>query len=238
MPAQAVIESRPVLPVHLDTDAFRAWFGASKVVDAHGAPMVVYHGTPAHRNGLGQNIEAFDRLAVVRFNGARHRLDTVGTWFSTRADELGAAMYGDNVYPVYLSIQSPYVTTFAMMARRAHMLAGTWEGYDENGERPVPGRPGLTERAIATVGEAQVNALRAWLAATGRDGIRVTHDPRGRSTEFKEQDAWIALEPGQIKSALANVGSYDREDPRINFKRAQAEVVELDDEEARCTPKF
>lgn len=31
----------------LDSPAFRRWFGDSKVVDARGEPMVVYHGTPA-----------------------------------------------------------------------------------------------------------------------------------------------------------------------------------------------
>ena len=36
-----------------DSDAFREWFGDSKVVDAGGEPMVMYHGT-------GARIEAFD----------------------------------------------------------------------------------------------------------------------------------------------------------------------------------
>lgn len=34
---------RPNPQVH--TPQFKAWFGDSKVVDAHGMPLVVYHGT-------------------------------------------------------------------------------------------------------------------------------------------------------------------------------------------------
>lgn len=210
--------SAPAKVKQTDTPAFKRWFKESKVVGANGEPQMAFHGTPIHANGLG-NLEAFDRLAIVKFNNARHRLDTVGSWFSTRADEKGAGMYGNAVYPVFLSIQKPYETTFAALVRQAHTLAGTWNGYDERGERPAKDRPGVTENASAMVGKEQVDALRAWLKQAGHDGIRITHDPNGRSTEFKEQDAWIVLEPEQVKSATANNGEFDPTNPSIMFSR-------------------
>jgi ADP-Ribosyltransferase in polyvalent proteins len=40
-----------------DSDAFKSWFGASKVVDEQGNPLVVYHGTTA-------DFDAFDPAAI------------------------------------------------------------------------------------------------------------------------------------------------------------------------------
>src|SRR5690606_38147343 len=50
-----------------ETPEFRRWFGDSKVVDADGKPLVVYHGT-------GRSFDAFDpsqRGAVTRASSAR-----------------------------------------------------------------------------------------------------------------------------------------------------------------------
>ena len=52
----------------VDLPAFRKWFGDSKVVDAEGKPIVVYHGTDA---------EAFDEFHP-------------GSWFTAQADEANA----------------------------------------------------------------------------------------------------------------------------------------------------
>lgn len=75
---------------------FAAWFGVSKVVDAQGHPMRVFHGTGAD---TGASINA-------------------GTYFSDRPDVAGiyakaptrqADGAGPNLTPVYLSLQNPYV---------------------------------------------------------------------------------------------------------------------------------
>jgi hypothetical protein len=42
------------------------------------------------------------------------------------------------------------------------------------------------------------------------------------STEFKEQDVWIALEPEQIKSAIGNTGAFGESNPDIRFSRSAA----------------
>lgn len=173
---------------------FADWFGASKVKNEDGSPMVVFHGTyPWERedgSSLG-NITSFNRLASVQIVRRPATIDTVGSWFSSNASEDGAAKYGSTIYPVYLSIQVPHETTFALMLRRARLLAN---GNDD-------GR---------MVREAEVNAYRKWLADIGKDGIKIVHDGGTDSNEFEKQDAWIALEPTQIKSALGNAGLYLR----------------------------
>lgn len=187
--------------------AFERWFDQSKAVDERGMPLVLYHGTVVRDSekapGMG-DITAFDRMFTTRFR--RPSIDTVGSWFSTNPGEGGAAMYAGNaqgsaIYPVHLSIKNPQVTTFALMTRRARLLAN---GTDD-------GRP---------IGVAEVDAYRQWLKATGKDGIKIESSGSDDSTEFDKQEAWIALEPEQIKSAIGNRGTFDGSNPDIRFSVA------------------
>ena len=71
-----------------ETPEFKAWFGDSKVVDAAGKPLVVYHGTTA--------LEDFSEFE--------------GGWFVSsgeHASQYAGPKEGGRVYPVYLNIQNP-----------------------------------------------------------------------------------------------------------------------------------
>jgi len=198
------------------TPAFKKFFGDSKVVDADGNPLVVYHGTIVRPDtegvkGMG-DIMAFDRMFTTQFR--KPSIDTVGSFFSTNPGEGGAQMYsgtgeGAAVYPVYLSIKNPYTTTFGTMLRRARMMEN---GVDD-------GRK---------IGAKEVEALRKFLKEAGKDGIHIIADPK--SAEFKDQDVWIALEPEQIKSATGNIGTFD-ESGNIN-KSLGDDLVKLTDQMA------
>lgn len=79
-----------------DTEAFKKWFGDSKVVDADGNPLVVYHGTD-------KDFEEFDK-SFIGIGG--------GFWFGsayTASKFTGISEDGKNVIPVYLSIKNPYI---------------------------------------------------------------------------------------------------------------------------------
>ena len=89
-----------------DTPEFKRWFGDSKVVDADGKPLVVYHGTAS-------SFEAFD---PARRGETTDTSDSkLGFFFSSstaRANEaaVDAGYYGGgNVMPVYLSMKNPLV---------------------------------------------------------------------------------------------------------------------------------
>lgn len=172
---------------------FWSWFQGSRAVDGLGRPLVLFHGTYPWETEDGRslgNVFSFDRLASVNIVRRAHSIDTVGVWFSSNPGAGGAEMYGTTIYPVYLDIKTPHETTFSLLLRRARLLAN---GKDD-------GR---------MIGQAEVEALRRWLKAIGKDGIKIVHDPADRSsTEFVRQDAWIALEPEQIKSAIGNDGSF------------------------------
>ena len=73
---------------------FRAWFGDSKVVDADGKPLVVYHGT-------GSKFTSFDPKRAI---GSQF-------WFTNSREKVERGEVGANasgvILEVYLSIQSP-----------------------------------------------------------------------------------------------------------------------------------
>lgn len=68
-----------------DSDAFRRWFGDSKVVDADGNPLVVYHGT-------NKDFSEFKAGPV---------------WFHTDPQQAFASGEGANVMPAYVKIERP-----------------------------------------------------------------------------------------------------------------------------------
>lgn len=85
-----------------DTDAFRRWFGDSKVVDENGEPLVVYHGTNA-------DFKAFKPTKIGEFGPAIYFASTpseAGSYAGVprRGQEDGAP----NIIPVYLSLKNPY----------------------------------------------------------------------------------------------------------------------------------
>ena len=192
------------------TDAFKRWFGDSKVVDANGEPLVVYHGTTA-------DFSAFDPKRLGKSTG--HPTAGLGFFFS--ADSKIAQLFtesiddtswpmrpkardGANLMPVYLSIKKPYgmdVETF----RKVQAVP-----YGEDFEREQPEAAKRQHDWIAK------NKQR--LLEQGYDGIHIKGDPKYADVMSGEEyaaDAWVAFEPEQIKSAIGNSGAFDPNDPSI-----------------------
>lgn len=194
-----------------ETSEFKEWFGDSQVVDEDGTPRVVYHGTQVWSLPDGRSLgdfKVFDRMASVTQVRRAPSIDTIGSWFSTSpSDEGGAGMYGNTIYPVYLSIKKPWVTTFNELREAVLDLAPKPKKgvkYAHNGQ-PVK----------RSYGQEEVEQLRDELKSSGYDGIKVVHDPESSSREFEKQDAWIAFDPQQIKSAVGNDGTFSTIDGDI-----------------------
>jgi hypothetical protein len=87
-----------------DSEAFRAWFGDSKIVNRDGTPREMYHAT-------NESFEAFSNN-VLGLNTETASAG-LGHWFTDRAKEASdfAAYYEDegSVVKAYLSLQNPYV---------------------------------------------------------------------------------------------------------------------------------
>jgi len=105
---------KSALEAVVDSPAFKHWFGASKVANEAGQPIVMHHGSTAR--GLDQ----FDTSLVTK----RGRGDEAGTYFTP--DQMTASNYTrpseggprGQVYSTYLSLQNPLDTTKTIAALR------------------------------------------------------------------------------------------------------------------------
>ena len=178
---------------------FSRWFEGSRGVDEYGEPQRFFHGTQTHEGSDFGNISAFDRLATTRLLNRKPSMNSVGSWFSDRADREGAGMYAPKdagvTYPVYLNYKDPWNATFDEFLNRGNELD---LGYD----------------AARPRGLFDPEPLRKWLKNRGHDAIQF---PRG--LDGGDQVATVVLEPTQIKSAIGNRGTYDPNDPDITKAR-------------------
>jgi hypothetical protein len=144
--------------VQTATEAFKNWFGKSKVVDIEGKPLVVYHATLSggfdvfHPNQHFGTLEQASRvLEVSRYPGVKPQGGD------------------DSIYPVYLSIQNP-----KRVVDRA-----SWDYAIRKAKKE------------------------------GYDGLVYNNEMEG------EGDSYLAFYPNQIKSAVGNKGTFDRNNPSI-----------------------
>jgi hypothetical protein len=139
-----------------DTPAFRNWFGDSKVVDASGEPLVVYHGTDQSfdefKADAARSIQA--DAASQGFYLTRYPEDASG-YATGRTGREGA-----NVVPAFVSLQNPYVwpaddlpPSLITAAKRKELEA---QGYDgiiyRDGEEIVAFSPTQIKSATGNQG--------------------------------------------------------------------------------------
>lgn len=107
-----------------DTPAFKKWFGDSKVVDADGKPLVVYHGTQASFNTFDPEMQ-----------GDTVNSEDIGYFFTNYPKEADSYAAWDwdresptpNVMPVYLALKNPKIADTGK-----YEAPGVW--YDNEGQ--------------------------------------------------------------------------------------------------------
>ena len=177
--------------------SFLHWFGKSVVKDATGRPLVVMHGT---RKG---GFTAFDPAKTDPhqpgfyftsdiFNANTYVGSTGGTLLDPAKSPLNTTM---GVYRVYVKMERPFVFD----AR----------GAEWNRLR-VPEFPNA--RKTYEVAHA--------VKRTGLyDGVifRNLRDSGGKTSYNEPADVYVVFDPKNIKSATANLGTYDPNEPDIRF---------------------
>ena len=111
--------------VNIDSDPFRAWFGASMFQDEQGRPQTLYHGT-------ADDVSAFDPDHPNRKDSGW--LGT-GVYLTDSADmaevyamqKRRTGQAGENVMPLYARLENPY---YATMEDKARIRAGGREAAD------------------------------------------------------------------------------------------------------------
>ena len=109
-------QSTPDKREQTETPQFKRWFGDSKVVNADGKPLVVYHGTGADITEFSMDAAANERAAKVT--------GVPGFYFSPSPDVAGDYAFGKdgaNVMPSYLALRNPKEVVYA------ELIGGTFD---------------------------------------------------------------------------------------------------------------
>lgn len=196
-------EGRPIHPTVEGVRNFWRWFGESKVVDAEGRPLVVYHGSPI------AGTEVFDPEEggkLVKTGLARY-----GTYFTDNtelASEYAAGRRREDgvtteqsVYPVYLKIDNPVEVnggfgTFGDWVEKLNINIGYKTAWGFDALQVLAGKN-------SWVGKNPTN-----------DGLIVknTADIEGGTAEKRARlmgTMYATFRPNQIKSATGNYGRFD-----------------------------
>lgn len=217
-------------PIHWSEEGVRNFwrgFGDSKVVDAQGRPLVVYHGTPSD----------FDSFSG-KFLGKVTRATSSKSGFffaSTPRTAQSYADHGATVAPVQELVEQ---------AEKAGDR-GNWDKYDElmleaeqleasmvgdgmaRGQNIIPVYLSIKNPLeIDAAGESPegiggIDPLIKRAQREGRDGVIIRNfdDAAGLYNELA--DHFIAFRPEQIKSAIGNNGQFNPQDANILHQDAR-----------------
>lgn len=188
-----------------DNAAFQKWFGESKVVNADGTPMVVYHGTDAYdqinvfkrgkKGWLGPGIY----LAQDK-NDAQHYADKSG--------------YGGRVYELYARAENPLVVTQSNPVPEILQAAYNRSSIYEK-------RSAKQANDVSILTPADIKKLQE----KGYDGIVWKFGKRPWEINV--------FSPEQLKSATDNTGAYSRESKDIRYQAR--ETGQISDRELLAT---
>jgi hypothetical protein len=180
---------------------FWRWFRGSKLVDARGRPLVLYHGTTA-------DIHEFDNDKVV-----------AGFHFGTpsQAGMRVAGESGRNLMPTYLHVENP---------RRSKDTGGKWAGKIKSAKAAGHDAIVYLNRYEGIPQEAFQRAVEqiAKERNSNPDYVRLDElsDEDFRRYVPEAADSYIVFRPEQIKSAIGNRGTFDPSSPNILFRRGAA----------------
>ena len=202
-------------PVDTNSPEFKKWFGDSKVVDAEGKPLVVYHGTSSDING-----------SMSPSRGEGHLID--GGIYLT-VDPEHAAQYtketGGNIMPLYVSLQNPaFDADRALHPTRESLIAAGYDGVINEGYRPgvqnsieiIAFSPTQIKSAIGNTGEfSSTNPdIRHSKSTTP---LANPHSPDSAKT------ALLAAHTGKIKSAI--LAMFDAGKSRVVTSEQAAGII-------------
>jgi hypothetical protein len=181
---------------------FRRFFEGSKAVDEHGEPLRLYHGT-------GSDVKDFNAPAFLTpdISGAE--------WYAMNRGD------NPNIMPVYLGAKNIFdargeqgMMSLIDAAKRAQIPVNvSRDDYGWSFESP------RISEVSSYGGDSPLDLLyapemREQLQKEGFDAVRAWD-----ALSNSEIEAYVALQPTQIKSAIGNRGTYDLEDPDINMAR-------------------
>lgn len=200
---------QPIAATEEGVRNFWKWFGDSKVVDAEGRPLVVYHGTT-------KDFQSFDPSQA---NDRMYSGGTEDTVFLTDNPDVGASYAGrrtsmtglnatfaegGNVLPVYLKITKPL---------KANAKGESWRDVQYKGEFYSTAE--LTEVAKSAKKDGMVVSRVMDYRDSGVTGDNTK----------KPSTTYAVFSSTQIKSAIGNSGEFDPTNPSILRQQARGSIT-------------
>jgi hypothetical protein len=202
-----------------DTPEFKRWFGDSKVVDADGKPLVVYHAT-------SDDFDSFDPSQDRRENGLIFFAEDSANAEATRFFDKREAT---QVMPVYLQIKKMFNGLQGVpkelqnwILSNKNNLKKELNQYEQDWGLALSALDYLDKddtgnfnpknyiKAIAS-GEWQAieasKSLINKIKELGYDGIKM----------YEDGNTYAVFKPTQIKSATGNIGTFDATNPDIRY---------------------
>lgn len=196
--------AKPIAPPSLrapDTQAFKRWFGDSKVVDADGNPLVMYHGTTKDfsifQTTAGAIFVTPDRSFANKF--------AMDDMLFTDSDT-AIAPSGANVMPVYVRAERPFDFENPADIKKIQQLLDPAD-RKRFSDVAASGRWQVIEDFLGSVEDAGFDS--AYILEQGVKNLAV-------------------FSPTQIKSAIGNVGTFDVTSPDIRKSLRAPDTKEFD----------
>jgi hypothetical protein len=211
--------------------AFKKWFGDSKVVDEDSKPLVVYHGTAQELEDGVFRTSPFGTLGKgIYFTSDPNAASDFA--MGVRGGVTEPKLQG-NVVPVYLRMETPFDNKFFVGNKDWQTWAASVVKRNSPYESDMLGWGGPREYEAAKKLLKKLDANTATLndvlfvekdveSPWGReilkqinehgafDGVILENSPKG----FNE---YVVFKPNQIKSSVGNRGTYNVDDPKIDF---------------------
>ena len=201
------------------TAAFRDWFAGSKATNTTGEPLLVFHGAGAKFTKFDVGGKPIWLTANIKY------AEEYST--ATRSVERilpEASIYAGNVdriIPAYIRVENPadigntdggYSGNYVDLAKRLQIrpseLQAVWE---------QAGKPELMWQVINTPGMVEM------LKRHGYDGVQAVENG---------VKAWAVFDSAQVKSAVANNGSFSLTNPDIRYSSQDGRYRDLMGEKA------
>lgn len=201
------------------TTAFRDWFADSKATNTTGEPLLVFHGAGAKFTKFDVGGKPIWLTANIKY------AEEYST--ATRSVERilpEASIYAGNVdriIPAYIRVENPadvgntdggYSGNYVDLAKRLQIrpseLQAVWE---------QAGKPELMWQVINTPGMVEM------LKRHGYDGVQAVENG---------VKAWAVFDSAQVKSAVANNGSFSLTNPDIRYSSQEGRYRDLMGEKA------
>ena len=196
------------------TAAFRDWFADSKATNTTGEPLLVFHGAGAKFTKFDVGGKPIWLTANIKY------AEEYST--ATRSVERilpEASIYAGNVdriIPAYIRVENPadvgntdggYSGNYVNLAKRLQIrpseLQAVWE---------QAGKPELMWQVINTPGMVEM------LKRHGYDGVQAVENG---------VKAWAVFDSAQVKSAVANNGSFSLTNPDIRYSSQEGRYRDL-----------